>query len=268
MLADVVRNGSAQRFPVARRKPRRNVQGWEQAASVAAGAAIAAAALLRRRKPSPVVLALGAFLLGRGVAGVDPVARALSPRPVARRVARELGWSGAGVTVQTTAIARSRDDVYAFWRDFGRLQTALANIESIEVLDRRFSRWTAKAPFGLKAHWTAEIVADEPGRRIAWRSTPDSDLRTVGEVEFSDDPKGKGTEVRVRIAYEAKAGEVGRAVATLLQREPVLQSRRDLRRIKQLMETGEVTTSRRRRDGRRKHVDVATVKSAMAGGRA
>jgi uncharacterized membrane protein len=43
------------------------------------------------------------------------------------------------------------------------------------------------------------------------------------------------------------AGEVGRLVAKILQREPRIQVRRDLKRFKMLMETGEVATSSNQR---------------------
>ena len=55
----------------------------------------------------------------------------------------------------------------------------------------------------------------------------------------------RGTIVRAVIAYEAPAGIVGKTIAKMFQREPLIQSRRDLRRFKQLMETGEICTNAR-----------------------
>jgi uncharacterized membrane protein len=43
--------------------------------------------------------------------------------------------------------------------------------------------------------------------------------------------------------YDPPGGLLGRGIAKLLQREPQVQARRDLRRFKQLMETGEVATN-------------------------
>jgi uncharacterized membrane protein len=43
--------------------------------------------------------------------------------------------------------------------------------------------------------------------------------------------------------YTPPAGGLGRAVAKLFQREPQIQARRDLRRFKQLIETGEVSVN-------------------------
>jgi uncharacterized membrane protein len=45
------------------------------------------------------------------------------------------------------------------------------------------------------------------------------------------------------MAYDPPGGAIGRGIAKLMQREPSIQARRDLRRFKQLMETGEVTVN-------------------------
>ena len=58
---------------------------------------------------------------------------------------------------------------------------------------------------------------------------------------FSDAPPGRGTVVQLVMTYSPPAGAIGKLVAKLFQREPAIQARRDLRRFKQLMETGEVT---------------------------
>ena len=47
------------------------------------------------------------------------------------------------------------------------------------------------------------------------------------------------------IAYDPPGGVIGELVAKLFQREPRIQTRRDLRRFKQLMETGEIATNAR-----------------------
>ncbi|MDP9414460.1 MAG: cyclase, partial [Pseudomonadota bacterium] len=70
-----------------------------------------------------------------------------------------------------------------------------------------------------------------------------ADVRNSGRIDFLDAGPGRGTMVRATISYDPPAGAIGRAVAKVLQREPNVQARRDLRRFKQLMETGEITTS-------------------------
>jgi uncharacterized membrane protein len=88
-----------------------------------------------------------------------------------------------------------------------------------------------------------KIVEDQPGVTIAWKSEPESEVETEGRVEFFEQGPGRGTGVRLTLKYQPPAGLPGRAVAKILQREPNVQARRDLRRFKQLIETGEVATN-------------------------
>ena len=52
-----------------------------------------------------------------------------------------------------------------------------------------------------------------------------------------------GTEVSVVLHYDVPGGVLGRTVAKLLGEEPEQQVRDDLRRFKQVIETGEVVRS-------------------------
>lgn len=143
---------------------------------------------------------------------------------------------------RAVTIRRPRDQLYAFWRDFSNLQPLMDNIERIEVLDDRRSRWTVKGPTG-SVEWESVVTADEPGRWIAWEAVEEADVKNRGWVEFRDGPLGRGTEVRAFIEYDAPGGFLGRLIAKATGKEPNTQLRRELRRFKQLMETGEITRS-------------------------
>jgi hypothetical protein len=56
-------------------------------------------------------------------------------------------------------------------------------------------------------------------------------------------PGGRGTEVRVELRYSPPAGVLGKAVARLFGESPQQQVRSDLRRFKQVLETGQVLES-------------------------
>lgn len=142
---------------------------------------------------------------------------------------------------RTVSIMRPREELYAYWRDFANLATFMQNVKSIEVLDDKRSRWTVTGPNG-DYQWTAVVTQDEPGRLIAWESE-DGDVSNSGRIEFLDGPPAHGTYVRAVMAYDPPAGIVGKLIATLTQKEPQIQSTRDLRRFKQLMEAGEIATT-------------------------
>lgn len=143
-------------------------------------------------------------------------------------------------SVQAVMVNRPRSDLYAFWRAFQNLPAFMPNVREVSADGRR---WVIAGPGGTDIELETEVTEDRPGEYIAWRSTEQSDIDHEGWVEFRDNAFGRGTEVRVMISYDPPAGAVGKLVAKVMQREPRIQARRELRRFKQLMETGEVATS-------------------------
>jgi uncharacterized membrane protein len=143
----------------------------------------------------------------------------------------------------TVTVGRTPQELYDEWRDFSRFPRFMENVESVEKLDDKRSRWTIKAPLGSAVELVTKIIDDHPGKSIAWASEPDSEIETEGRVEFLEAPVGRGTYVRLTMRYSPPGGMVGKGLAKLFQREPKIQSRRDLRRFKSLMETGEVATN-------------------------
>ena len=77
--------------------------------------------------------------------------------------------------------------------------------------------------------------------RMCGRSSDGSDERAI--VEFRHAPGGRGTEVRVEMEYTPRFGAIGAALAKVIGGDPTGQVRQDLRRFKQMIETGEVTLS-------------------------
>lgn len=139
-------------------------------------------------------------------------------------------------------IRRPIDEVYRFWRDFANLPRFMAHLESVQVRGD-LSTWRAKGPAGMTVEWDAELVTDLENERIAWHSLADSDVSNAGIVRFSPAPGGRGTQVFVELEYSPPVGTAGVVVAKLLGEEPGQQVQDDLRRLKQVMETGEVVRS-------------------------
>ena len=158
--------------------------------------------------------------------------------------AAEAGRDESKVTAAVVTIKRPPQELYDFWRDFANLAPIMENVDTIEVQDRQRSTWTVKAPGGRTVSWEAVVTEDEPGRVIGWASVEGADVRSSGRVEFHDAGE-RGSVVRAVIAYEPPGGVIGELIAKLFQREPAIQARRELRRFKQYMETGEVATSSR-----------------------
>ena len=180
-------------------------------------------------------LAFGAFLSQRRKGGDDD----------APFYTRKSPDSDNAVLGRTVTIRKPRAELYAFWRDFGNLAHFMESVESVHS-SGDISLWTIAAPMGHAVEVKTRIVQDRPGEEIAWRSTPDSQIDTEGKVMFRDAPGGRGTVVEAVVAYRPPMGELGRIAAKLFQTEPAIQARRDLKRLKMLMETGEIATNRNR----------------------
>ncbi|MFZ6027691.1 MAG: SRPBCC family protein [Chloroflexota bacterium] len=144
---------------------------------------------------------------------------------------------------KSITINRSAEEIYRFWRNFENLPRFMQHLERVEVIDDNLSHWVAKAPAGSHVRWDARVTEDRPNVSIAWEAMPDSDVQNSGRVQFEPRSNGRGTVVRVKIAYSPPGGAVGRAVARLFGEEPGQQVTGDLRRLKQVLETGEVVRS-------------------------
>ena len=148
---------------------------------------------------------------------------------------------GDAITGRAVTINKPVAEVFAYFRDFSNLPHFMENVQSITVIDDKRSHWVVKAPAGRTVEWDARVTNEEPNRFIEWTSEEGADVPNSGRVEFEDKP-GRGTIVTATILYDPPAGIVGKIIAKMFQREPAIQARRDLRRFKQLMETGEVAT--------------------------
>jgi uncharacterized membrane protein len=203
------------------------------------GAAMAADGTDRTR-------ALAATLAVAGVTALDAV---VAQRLGAPDVDHDLATAASRprnhhVRVEkTVTINRPVEAVYRFWRNFENFPRFMRHVASVEELGNGRSRWKAKAPAGLTVKWDAEILQERENEWIAWRSVEGSQVENSGSVRFQPAPGARGTEVRVQLEYHPPAGTVGRVLAYLFGEEPEQQVKDDLRRFKQLVETGEIPIS-------------------------
>ena len=154
-------------------------------------------------------------------------------------------------TTATTTVGLAGQEAYEMWRHLDNLPTFMAHLEEVRPGRNGRSHWRASAPFGRAIEWDAEITEDVPGQRIAWRSVGDADIRNEGSVQFVPAPGGRGTEVHVKLRYEMPGGKLGEAVARYFGEDPRQQLDDDLRRFKQVAETGEVVRSEGAPGGKR-----------------
>lgn len=172
-----------------------------------------------------------------------PITTAAHQKAVAEALTEDRDWNAASMVGRTVTINRPREEIYAFWRDFRNLPRFMENIDRVEILDDQRSHWVIQAPGGRTVEWDARLTEEVPGRVLAWEAEPGADIHHSGRIQFEEAPPGRGAQVTATIIYEPPGGDVGKLIAKLFQKEPKIQARRDLRRLKQLLEAGEIAVA-------------------------
>jgi uncharacterized membrane protein len=152
---------------------------------------------------------------------------------------------------RTIIVNKTPRECYDYWRDLRNLANFTVRLEKVIPLDERRSHWVMNVPGGGTVEWTSELTEDKPGERLRWHSTEDSPFQHAGSVTFEPAPAGRGTFVTVGMHYHAPGGTIGTALARLLGSDPFGEVRENLRRFKQLIETGEIPTTVGQPSGRR-----------------
>lgn len=195
---------------------------------------------IRSGRLLPLALAGGA-LLYRGLTGRWPLAKLLGlrgreyPHP-ATSVPHETGIR----VEESIVIDKTPEEIYRFWRNLENLPRFMSQHVAVDRLagDQR-SRWTVKTFAGQTFEWDSEIINDIPNELLAWRSLQGADLDHAGSVHFEASATG-GTKVSVILEYRPPVGKLGAGVARLFGQEPSQVVNKDLNRLKQLLETGDV----------------------------
>jgi uncharacterized membrane protein len=178
----------------------------------------------------------GGYLLYRGASGHCPLRTVIS-ESAARKQPAPLFISEA------LTINRPRNEVYSYWRQLSNLPHFMKHLTEVNVETDQLSVWKMQLPGDAgTVEWKAEIVGDTPGELLSWRSVEGSDIDTAGEILFEDAPGERGTEVYCTIYYRAPAGALGKLTGKLFQKPFEILVRQDLRRFKQMLETGETST--------------------------
>jgi uncharacterized membrane protein len=139
--------------------------------------------------------------------------------------------------VRTSALIQaSPEDLYTMWRDIESAPLWQEEIQQVTRTGPNTSHWVMNS--GDKTiEWDSEILNDEPGRRIAWRSIG-GDSQQAGEVMFENMPGDRGTVVTV--LQEFRMGKLASAWETVVGRNPKQAVVENLRHFKAFAEAGEI----------------------------
>lgn len=239
-----------------------NVGNSERIVSAVSGGALIAYGIKRKDWLGALVGIVGGGLALRGATGHCQVYDALdvdtNEKSLLQRGKKQAkSWLETTTEVtKSVTINKSAEELYSFWRDFANLPKFMNHLESVKVINQKKSEWTAKAPLGYEVTWEAQISQDVENELIAWRSIEGSQIPNTGSVEFKP-TKDRGTVVKVTIKYEPPAGKIGELAAKILTEEPNTQVSEDLRRFKNLMESGEIVKVEGQTSGRKESAKTA-----------
>jgi uncharacterized membrane protein len=217
-----------------------NVGDGERMLSAAAGGLVTWLAIKQGGLLGTGLAILGGGLIYRALSGHCPMYTAMGKNSAGKHSIQASVAAGHGFKLeQAIAINGSAEDLFNIWRDFENLPRFMSHLVRIKARRNR-SHWVARGPAGTTVTWDAEIVTEDPGRMIAWRSLEGSQVNTAGSVHFTPLPAGRGTEVRVTLKYDPPCGPLGSWLAWVFRQDPENQIREDLRRFKQMVEAGEI----------------------------
>lgn len=148
-------------------------------------------------------------------------------------------------------IQRPVEVCYRFWRNFENFPQFMQHVEAVQAVDATRTHWQVKAPLGQHIDWTAELFSDIPSQQLAWRTLEGSAVEHTGVVRFLPSQNDKSTRLDIEMTYHAPFGKAGVMLAKIFGEEPSQQIDDDLRRFKQLIETGEIATTTGQSAGRR-----------------
>jgi len=146
-------------------------------------------------------------------------------------------------------VDRSPEECYSFWRNFENFPRFSIYVQSVRSKGGRLTHWVASGPGGVRIDWDSELTEDVPNERIAWRSVGESDVQHSGVVNFEPASGGRGTIVRVQTDFGQKFRSI-QPIASLMGKTSGQIIRKELRRFKQVLETGETITTEGQPTGR------------------
>ena len=204
-------------------RARRNLTRADRLGYIVGGVALMLWALRRPSWRRGAAAGMGGWLLYQAYTGDNPMFRPLgirvNPQPAEPRVAETL------VVEEAISISRPRGEVYEFFR----------RVENVP---------------GFRGA-TIELIREERDDTLAWRALREGRLVHFGSLSLRDAPGGRGTILAARLEYVPSGGSLGTALAHIMGHSPQRLIADGLRRARQLLETGVLSTTEGQPAGKR-----------------
>lgn len=189
-------------------------------------------------------VALGAYVfthprvvkLSLILGAAEVVRRYLPVQLPMRRLARSHPGSESSIKGHASiTIATDPDEVYRFWRDLNNAPKFMSGVEEVRTVSEKVAVWRMRTLQGRTLSWVGETTDDMPGERIGWKIIGSDVMSGSGNVRFHKGQLPGTTEVSVQQEICLPVSSSNWLTRTYMKR----RLEESLRRLKQLIETGE-----------------------------
>ena len=139
-------------------------------------------------------------------------------------------------TTRSITVKGSPSELYRIWADVEGFPRFMKNVKSVTRTGGNMTHWVVQGPMGMTAEWDAETTRDENGKRMAWNSKEGSQVKTSGQVVFTELPKGE-TQVTVTLMVVPQGPLAAMAAGLFGKLDETLEE--DLRSFKAYAEAGQ-----------------------------
>jgi uncharacterized membrane protein len=180
---------------------------------------------------------LAGTLLYRGISGHSYVYQWLNMNTAD-------GSSGTGETEveRKITIEKPIEEVYQFWKMPENFAQVMSNFAQVSQSSDGHVHWKMNGPTRQSIEWDTQVVEDVENEVIRWQTLGESKASNGGEVHFRPASGDRGTEVTLRLSFNAPGGAIGGGISKVLNLIPRTIEEKSLRRFKSLIETGEIPT--------------------------
>jgi uncharacterized membrane protein len=216
-----------------------NIHQVERAISIILGGML----ILRSiRRLSLRGAALAGVLLYRGVSGHSHLYQVFGMNTATGRWRGTGASKGAVEVVRSITIGKPAHELYQLWRDPQTLSQIMGGLADVTQVSGNRQHWVLHGPFEKDIEWDAQVMEDQPDRRLTWKSLEGAMSPNEGVLSLKPAPRDWGTEVHLRFRFDPPGGTAGNMIARRLNIVTRLLAAKALRRFKSLAETGEIPT--------------------------
>ncbi|MBV8362612.1 MAG: cyclase/dehydrase [Deltaproteobacteria bacterium] len=157
---------------------------------------------------------------------------------------------GRGVRVQKSLLMNApAAEIYSFCRELNNLPRIIPGISSVLRTDEGNLRFVTHGLLRKDATWDLALIEERPNELITWRSLDEAPFENAGSIRFIEQPGKRGTIVRVEMLLNPTPGRLGESLVSIFN-QPAFHLNEALRRLKALIETGEIPTTLGQSSGR------------------